>query len=40
VLETVLFPKLKAEAMKLRPRLIIIDPSADVGGGDKLKRDR
>src|SRR5712671_2610736 len=31
---TTIFPKLEAEARALRPKLIVIDPSADVFGGD------
>jgi len=39
-LETDLFPKLKAEAEALNPKLIIIDPSADVFGGDEINRSQ
>lgn len=40
ILETELFPKLKAEADSLNPTLIIIDPSADVFGGDEINRSQ
>jgi len=32
------FPKLVSQAMALRPKLIVIDPSADVFGGDEINR--
>lgn len=35
---TVLFEKLKAEVKTFRPRLIVIDPAADVFGGDEINR--
>ncbi len=35
---TAQFAKLKLEAEKLRPRLIVIDPSADVFAGDEINR--
>jgi hypothetical protein len=38
IIETDLFPKLKAEAEALSPKLIVIDPSADVFGGDEINR--
>jgi RecA-family ATPase len=38
ILETDLFSKLNDEADALNPKLIIIDPSADVFGGDEINR--
>jgi RecA-family ATPase len=35
---TMLFEKLKAEVERLNPRLIVIDPAADVFGGDEIVR--
>ena len=35
---TVIYPKLVSQAMALRPKLIVIDPSADVFGGDEINR--
>lgn len=35
---TAIFPKLVSQAMALRPKLIVIDPSADVFGGDEINR--
>jgi len=35
---TAIYPKLVSQAMALRPKLIIIDPSADVFGGDEINR--
>jgi RecA-family ATPase len=35
---TMLFEKLKAEVEALKPRLIVIDPAADVFGGDEIVR--
>jgi AAA domain len=40
ILGTDLLPKLKAEANALNPKLIIIDPSADVFGGDEINRSQ
>jgi RecA-family ATPase len=37
---TALFAKLEAQAKALRPKLIIIDPSADVFGGDEINRSQ
>ena len=37
---TVLFAKLEAQAKLLRPKLIVIDPSADVFGGDEINRSQ
>jgi RecA-family ATPase len=37
---TAIFPKLEAEAKALRPKLIVIDPSADVFGGDEINRSQ
>jgi RecA-family ATPase len=38
ILATRIFPKLIIEALALKPKLIIIDPSADVFGGDEIDR--
>jgi RecA-family ATPase len=35
---TAIFPKLISQAVALRPKLIVIDPSADVFGGDEINR--
>jgi RecA-family ATPase len=35
---TAIYPKLVSQAMALRPKLIVIDPSADVFGGDEINR--
>jgi RecA-family ATPase len=35
---TSIYPKLVSQAMELRPKLIVIDPSADVFGGDEINR--
>jgi hypothetical protein len=35
---TAIFPKLEAETRNLRPKLIVIDPSADVFGDDEINR--
>jgi RecA-family ATPase len=35
---TAIYPKLVSQAMTLRPKLIVIDPSADVFGGDEVNR--
>lgn len=35
---TAIFPKLVSQAMALRPKLIVIDPSADVFAGDEINR--
>jgi AAA domain len=35
---TAIFPKLVSQAIELRPELIVIDPSADVFGGDEINR--
>ena len=35
---TLIFPTLVSQALALRPRLIVIDPSADVFGGDEINR--
>jgi RecA-family ATPase len=35
---TAIFPKLIDQAVELRPKLIVIDPSADVFGGDEINR--
>ncbi|MDA9437240.1 hypothetical protein XH88_36825 [Bradyrhizobium sp. CCBAU 51627] len=35
---TTIFAKLEAQARALRPKLIVIDPSADVFGGDEINR--
>ncbi|MCK1459603.1 AAA family ATPase [Bradyrhizobium sp. 2] len=35
---TAIFGKLEAQARALRPKLIVIDPSADVFGGDEINR--
>src|SRR5712664_3769784 len=35
---TTIFPKLVLQAVELRPKLIVIDPSADVFGGDEINR--
>jgi RecA-family ATPase len=35
---TLIFPKLESQAKVLRPKLIVIDPSADVFGGDEINR--
>lgn len=35
---TTIFPKLVSQAKALRPKLIVIDPSADVFGGDEINR--
>ena len=37
---TAIFPKLEAETRNLRPKLIVIDPSADVFGGDEINRSQ
>ncbi len=37
---TALFAKLEAQAKALRPKLIVIDPSADVFGGDEINRSQ
>ena len=37
---TALFAKLEAQAKTLRPKLIVIDPSADVFGGDEINRSQ
>jgi RecA-family ATPase len=37
---TLLFPKLVSQAMALRPKLIVIDPSADVFAGDEINRSQ
>ena len=37
---TMLFRKLEAETKVLRPKLIVIDPSADVFGGDEINRSQ
>jgi RecA-family ATPase len=37
---TAIFPKLEAKAKALRPKLIVIDPSADVFGGDEINRSQ
>jgi RecA-family ATPase len=38
IIETKIFPQLRAEAAALKPKLIIVDPSADVFGGDEINR--
>jgi RecA-family ATPase len=38
IVETELFSKLKAEVAALKPKLVIVDPSADVFGGDEINR--
>jgi RecA-family ATPase len=35
---TDIYPKLVSQAMALRPKLVVIDPSADVFGGDEINR--
>lgn len=35
---TAIYPKLLSQAVTLRPKLIVIDPSADVFGGDEVNR--
>jgi hypothetical protein len=35
---TAIYPKLVSQAKALRPKLIVIDPSADVFGGDEINR--
>ena len=35
---TTIFPKLVSQAVALQPKLIVIDPSADVFGGDEINR--
>jgi RecA-family ATPase len=35
---TLIYPKLVSQAKALRPKLIVIDPSADVFGGDEINR--
>ena len=40
ILETTIFPKLKSAAHALKPKLILIDPSADVFGGDEINRSQ
>lgn len=35
---TIIFQKLKAEVKALKPRLVVIDPAADVFGGDEINR--
>jgi RecA-family ATPase len=37
---TALFTKLESETKALRPKLIVIDPSADVFGGDEINRSQ
>jgi RecA-family ATPase len=37
---TALFQKLESEVKALRPKLIVIDPSADVFGGDEINRSQ
>jgi RecA-family ATPase len=37
---TALFQKLESETKALRPKLIVIDPSADVFGGDEINRSQ
>lgn len=37
---TVLFSRLKAEAQTLRPSFIVVDPAADVFGGDEINRSQ
>jgi RecA-family ATPase len=37
---TTIFPKLEAETRALRPKLVVIDPSADVFGGDEINRSQ
>jgi RecA-family ATPase len=37
---TALFKKLESETKALRPKLIVIDPSADVFGGDEINRSQ
>jgi hypothetical protein len=38
LLATAIYPKFVAQAKLLRPKLIVIDPSADVFGGDEINR--
>jgi hypothetical protein len=38
ILKTSIFQQLEWEAHKLQPKLIVIDPSADVFGGDEINR--
>lgn len=38
--ETSLFPKLRAEVDALRPKLVVVDPVADIFGGDEIKREQ
>jgi hypothetical protein len=38
LLPTAIYPKFVAQAKLLRPKLIVIDPSADVFGGDEINR--
>jgi RecA-family ATPase len=40
VTATALFQKLESEVKALRPKLIVIDPSADVFGGDEINRSQ
>jgi RecA-family ATPase len=37
---TPIFAKLEAETRSLRPKLVVIDPSADVFGGDEINRSQ
>jgi hypothetical protein len=37
---TAIFPKLVSQAAALQPKLIVIDPSADVFGGDEINRSQ
>jgi RecA-family ATPase len=37
---TALFTKLEAQTKSLRPKLVVIDPSADVFGGDEINRSQ
>jgi RecA-family ATPase len=40
IVYTRLFTKLKAEVELLKPRLVVIDPAADVFGGDEINRSQ
>jgi AAA domain len=40
LLATSIYPKLVSQAMALRPKLIVIDPSADVFAGDEINRSQ
>jgi RecA-family ATPase len=40
LLATNIFTKLQAETRSLRPKLVVIDPSADVFGGDEINRSQ